>query len=284
MKKYTNSVYLSALLKKNQYNRSYNSFGSAMQEANIAIRYIVNTNDLWLRDFMPIQAGEGRFVQFRLFPGYYKKHEKYLETDPAPICKKLGITPEIPLFRGKQIILDGGNVVKGFNKAIITEKVFKDNPGSREDLTEVLKTAIGVNKIIFIPPEPGERLGHSDGIARFLDEKTVLVNDYRIKEFDGVYSDKLLGALKNAGMDIQTVPYHPDMRRINGVEPATGCYINYYKIGDVIFLPTFDITAQDKSAISRFEELFGKGNVVPVPCTAIAQEGGALNCITWEIE
>lgn len=276
-------IFLSTALNDPKYHRTRANFKEQLENNKLTVEWLAKTRDIWLRDFMPVQTGEERFVQFRLFPGYYEKHEKHLATDPAPICSKLGIKLEILLFRGKRIILDGGNVVKGHNMAIITEKVFKDNPGPCEELTEILKAALNVAQIIFIPPEPGERLGHADGIARFFDEKTVIVNDYNIKEFPMAFREKLYGALKEVGMEMYTVPYYPVMKEIHGIEPALGCYINYYQAEETIFLPTFDNSTQDQIAISRFEELFGKGNVVPIPCKPIAMEGGALNCITWEM-
>jgi agmatine deiminase len=51
-----------------------------------------------------------------------------------------------------------------------------------------------------------------------------------------------------------------------------------------IFMPTFDNKVEDDNALARFEEIFGSGNVIPVPSKDIAMGGGVLNCLTWEIQ
>jgi len=55
-------------------------------------------------------------------------------------------------------------------------------------------------EIIWIPVEPGDPLGHSDGIVRFVDKNTVFINDYssifeKDKRFRK-YEEKLIKALE----------------------------------------------------------------------------------------
>ncbi len=61
-------------------------------------------------------------------------------------------------------------------------------------------------------------------------------------------------------------------------------YINYLQIGNLIFLPTFNTKKLDDKAISDFQELFGRENVVPVPSKEIAKHEGVLNCISWTVK
>ncbi len=77
------------------------------------------------------------------------------------------------------IILDGGNVVKHKDKVILTSKVFKENPDYSElNLITKLKNQLQVKQIIIIPQEPKDFVGHADGMVRFIDTDTVLVNQY----------------------------------------------------------------------------------------------------------
>ncbi len=41
-------------------------------ECNYGIAYISNAKDFWLRDFMPVKTGDGRYVSFRYEPSYHK--------------------------------------------------------------------------------------------------------------------------------------------------------------------------------------------------------------------
>jgi agmatine deiminase len=249
----------------------------------IKFRFLQETNDIWCRDFMPIQVGINQFVQFSLTKDYYYKKDRHKVTNPAPICKELGIDPIIPTYKGKPIYLDGGNVIRGFSKAIITEKVFADNDIPRQDLTGILLDVLQVNQIIFIPVETGDDTGHADGMVRFLDKHTVLANDYSGVDVANSFRDQFYETLADSGFDIQLVPYHPENIKVNGYWSAAGCYINFLQVGEKIFLPTFDDPKNDDMAIKRFGEIFGFSNVIPIPSEEIALGGGVLNCLSWEI-
>ncbi len=82
-----------------------------------------NTKDLWVVDFMPLQIRHHYYLQYKYDPDYLKpKKEQPTKTDPAKVCDEISIVPN-----KANIVLDGGNVVKSKNKAILTTKVFKEN-------------------------------------------------------------------------------------------------------------------------------------------------------------
>ena len=75
-------------------------------------------------------------------------------------------------------------MVRWRDKVIMTEKVQKENSRwERRKLLAELEGLLEVGRIILIPPEPGDVTGHADGVVRFVDVGTVVVNDYR--EIDG---------------------------------------------------------------------------------------------------
>jgi agmatine deiminase len=92
--------------------------------ANIRYGFLPLTKDIWAVDYMPVQVNERYFVQFKFEPGYYRKHEKHLVTDPYAVWDKLDWNTTG--FKREQIKLDGGNIVKGKDKVIITTQVFSD--------------------------------------------------------------------------------------------------------------------------------------------------------------
>ena len=63
---------------------------------------------------------------------------------------------------------------------------------------------------------------------------------------------------------------------------ATGCYINYLQVGKIIFLPVFD-RKEDKKVEDMFNTIFKIHDIVPVISNELAEEGGILNCISWNI-
>jgi agmatine deiminase len=252
------------------------------RHTDIQIRFI-ETNDIWCRDFLPIQVGDNKFVQFSITKDYYPKRLLHQKTEPTPICKELGIETVTPIYRGLPIYLDGGNVIRKFNKVIITDKVFKDNDILPIELRKILKDILEVDQVIIIPKEPGEDSGHSDGMVRFVNENTVIINDYDSVGTNKRFVTKLYRTLQESGLDIIKVPYNPRLDRINGIQPSSGIYVNFLQCGDKIFLPTFDNPNVDSKSLSQFRELFGEENVIPVPSLELSLWGGILNCISWEI-
>jgi agmatine deiminase len=253
----------------------------------VSVRILDNTNDIWLRDFMPIHTGKNQFVQFTLAKDYYLKKDRHKATDPATICEYLGIDPITPIYNGMPIYLDGGNVIRGYGNAIMTDKVFKDNGIThlidRRAFAKILKEWLQVEQIIFIPGEPYDQTKHADGMVRFVDSKTVVANDFATVNVSQSFRERFYGTLSGSGLEVLVVPYHPVNDRVNGYQSAKGCYINYLQVGGKIFLPIFDDPANDDAAIKRFGEIFGPSNIIPVPSSEIALGGGVLNCLSWEI-
>jgi len=278
------TVFFSSLLKLKRCSLFLDDLFSVFEKEDINAKFIEQTNDIWLRDFMPIQVGPDEFVQFSLTQDYYYAKDRYKKTDPDPICEALGIKPMMAKYKGKSIYLDGGNVIRGFDKAIITEKVFKDNDIPTDILSGILKEVLKVDKIIFIPVEPGDDTGHADGMVRFVDEKTVVANGYSKADAPRSFTDHLYETLAENELNVLPVPYNPSYERIKGYQSAVGCYINFLQIGEKIFLPTFDNPINDQKAVGQFGEIFGIGNVIPVPSREIALGGGVLNCLSWEIQ
>ncbi len=275
-------VYFSSILKVKSYDATLSILQKELTDCSVGYKFLSNTYDIWCRDYMPVQIGINQFVQFSLSRDYYQEKDEYLRTDPVPICRELGITPIIPQYNGKPIYLEGGNVIRGYSKAIICDKVFADNHIPKTKLLDILTEVLKVERIIIIPQEPDEYTGHADGMIRILNSGTVLANDYLKIGVDKRFRDKFYGSLTGAGLDILLVPYFPvDSHAYN--QPAIGCYINYLQVGQKIFLPTFNDEPKDHEAINRFGEIFGTENVIPVTCSEIAQLGGCLNCLSWEI-
>jgi agmatine deiminase len=279
-----NTLFLSSLLNK-VINPSWveTLTTTILRNCDIQIQFI-ETNDIWVRDFLPIQVGENRFVQFSLTKDYYPKRLNHLRTDPLPISEKFGLFTIPPVYNGVPIYIDGGNIIRKFNKVILTDKIFKDNRHiPQKELMRILKDYLVVEQVIIIPKEPGEDSGHSDGMVRFVNTDTVLVNDYLSVDTNRKFVKDFYRSLTESGLKIIEVPYKPVDGRINGFQPSTGVYINFLQLDKTIFLPTFDDPITDDHSVSVFQQIFGSENVIPVPSRELSLLGGVLNCCSWEI-
>ena len=272
-----NFVYFSELLEVKCPN-IFKQLTHQFNQLQIKFDTLPNTKDLWVVDFMPIQVSQDYFLQFKYDPDYLKSpKEQHTKTDPTFVCNEIGIVPSIV-----DIVLDGGNVVKCQSKVILTTKVFKENLSYAEgDLIAEIQKQLHVEQVIIIPLEPDDPIGHSDGMVRFIDEDTVLVNQYPKNKTYENFAYSLRWSLRNAGLRVMDLPY--DSWENKDKYDATGCYINFLEIGKYIFYPIYSVPS-DQLALLRLKEAFDNERVfVDIDCRELAKFGGVLNCATWNV-
>lgn len=197
----TNFLYLSSLL-RDKHPSFANQLAKILKNLAVPFAWLPQTNDIWAVDYMPIQVATNHFVQFEYSPDYLKS-KKWRKTisNVTFICKVIGIHP-----KKSNIILDGGNLIKHTDKAILTEKIFEENPKVGESqLIEQLKNTLHIEKIYFIPWDKSDYTGHADGMVRFINGDTVFVNNDYTATHRGVRL-----ALQNAGFQIVGIPYTPN--------------------------------------------------------------------------
>lgn len=234
------------------------------------------TRDIWCVDYMPVQVAPGRFIQFRYNPDYLQDRDwPSTITDGASVAQSVGIAP----IRSN-LLVDGGNVVRGKDAAILTDKIFIENRShSRKAVLNALETALEAKPII-IPRDPYDFTGHADGMVRFLDEGTVLVNKY-LKDDQPAFQEALKRALKREGLRTIEIPYNPYQNASD--DSARGVYINYLQMRGFILLPVFGLP-EDDLAFRAFEDLFSGTTIATVEANDIAGDGGVVNCVTWNIK
>ena len=254
-----------------------------LEARGIKVVPVRDTKNIWIKDYFPIQVN-GEFIRFK-----YTRDPRYPHMD----ISNEPWTGIVAPIRESNIIIDGGNIVQGFGKFILTEKVIHQNG---HEVVEKLEKLFE-SEVIIIPMEPGDTLGHSDGICRFLDRDTVLVNDYSLIEekdpsFHG-YQGQLEMALSVHGLKVKLFPngytewdWHmteaqsrklfPEADEFN---PGVGYYINMLQVDDLILLPAMKIP-MDADAFKRAKELYPNSDVVMVDCSRLSMEGGLLSCIS----
>jgi agmatine deiminase len=261
----TNTVFISDLLPR-RFPAVANGIKQIMAENNIPVKEISNTKDIWCRDYYPIQVDAKRFIQFTYKPDYLKGYEDKI----TPPQKRYPIDP---------LVLDGGNLVVGRDKVIMTDKIYRENPGWDRKLLRTRLQSILQSRLTIIPKQPFDYVGHSDGVVRFIDEQTVIVNDY-IRE-DQEYGDRVKALLRREGFRVEPFPYFytiPPKCKYE-IDTAVGIYLNYLRVGDVVVLPTFDLP-QDDQARQFLQRLLPKAKIFQLPATQLAEAGGVFNCVT----
>lgn len=226
----------------------------------------LQTKDIWMRDFMPFLLDDGRLVSYDYDPDYLKDDKySHLRTKIQPLSDHINL------------VLDGGNFVRLGNKAIMTDKIFRENPSkTKSEIIETIKQKCGLKELIIIPKQPYDMLGHSDGMVRWIDENSVLVNDFSNESKS--FNDRLVRALKKHGLKIKLMKYG------EGFFSKTrdwGAYLNFIKIKNILIVPIYGID-DDDAAIAQIKKIYSDCSVETINLSEIIELGGALHCITAE--
>jgi agmatine deiminase len=253
----------------------------------------------WCRDYMPVKGANGDYVLFKYFLYYYAGHKPLIKTlvNTNEICEKvLGIKPV-----QSEIYLDGGAIEIFDHAGIVSDRIIYDNSpvwsGTQCGLFDTIKEQLGLKKLIVVPADPFDFTGHIDGIVRFIDEKTVLVNDYTRLE-EKMASDKrkygfslevylnwkrnFMDTLSKAGLRIETIVCQAGTNSDSDYD-ATGIYLNFLKLADKIVMPVYKAyPSENKEAEETLKRLYKVDTIIKIEATELAENGGGIiNCITW---
>jgi agmatine deiminase len=276
----TNFVYFSSLIRKDaRYSSFWKRLERVLSEKKIRYSFIENTRDIWCRDYMPVQTGVNKFIQFDYFPDYCLS-PKYIA--------KLTIQSDVRLnhpmdAKHVELVIDGGNIVKSASHIILTEKVLKDNPKfSKESILAILKKELQIEHIHLIPQVPYDITGHADGMVRFMNDSDLLVADY--SGGSKSWKARMDKALEKTGLNIIPFPAETtNEKNEDGDYTAKGVYINFMQIGNYILLPQFGLN-MDEIALDYTKQLYPHDEVIPIDSNEIALDGGVLNCISWNVQ
>ena len=265
-------IYLSYLLKTNDtYIPAAERLFTSLIAHGVPYKLLKNTRDIWLRDFMPVKTKSGKYLSFRYEPSYLANAPQ-LRTD-----FKTDIAPKFKLENlvYSDINLDGGNVVfsPSKEKVIISDRVFSENPEYDKNTLLLELENLLEAEIFIIPSLKSDMTGHADGVVRFVNENTMIGN---ASPYKNGYEQKVKMSLKKHGISCLDFPYFDSA----GIS-AVGSYLNFLETDKHIFLPVFS-DVQDETAVKRATEIFDK-KIVAVNINSIAEEGGVLNCISWEM-
>lgn len=275
------TVYMSALLKE-LHKDTYERLIAILDKHGIPHTLIEGTRDIWCRDYMPVQTSSGKLVQFRYDPSYLKGKREWRDSK-SEVKEVCAVNKLHPVF--SDINLDGGNVVMYGKKAIITDRVFSENPKIDErDLRKQLSDLLEA-EIVIIPAYDKSKdfTGHADGMIRFVDAETVIGFDNEQESRE--WKDKMDKAMRVAKLNYIKFPFF-DCKIKGNYEHAIGVYLNYLEIGNLIVMPVFGDSYpgnKDAEALAKMKELFPHKIIETIDYNDIALKGGLLNCTTWVV-
>lgn len=270
-------VYMSELLEE-RFHDSFNRLTAILKKHGVEYRLLKGTKDIWCRDYMPIQTESGKLIQFRYDPSYLKGQKEWEESrsDVREVCRQNGFEPAF-----STINLDGGNVLLCSGRAIVSDRIFSENPEYTDksqlikELSELLEA-----EIIVIPAQKGDYTGHADGMVRFVNHDTILGNN-RSEEYK-YWSNGIEKVLKDKHLKYIDVPFFYGYKDSKHPENAIGIYVNYLEVGNLIVLPVFEVEGnRDAEVIDVFKQIFPDKIIETINYNEVALEGGVLNCSTW---
>jgi len=269
-------------------------------DKGVDVEFLDGTRDIWCRDYMPIQTAENNYVGYEYTPDYlYTPYNLAFQTNPARVNRALGLD-----VKQTGIILDGGNIVKTSKGIIMVDKVFEENCHiPKKTLISRLEKYFDCD-ILFLPWDKEEKYGHADGIVREISNGRVLMTNYH--QYDRTYADKFIKILSSC-FDVDVLDYN-----VKSPCKHNWCYINFLRIGNKVFIPQlawedysnfknagcpseanrfkgmrkwfYSRIEEDNLALTQFRKLMPNCEIIPVSCPQIVEEGGALNCISWNIK
>ena len=282
------TVYMSELL-KSRHPEVCKRLVSILEKHNVNYSFIQGTKDIWCRDYMPVQTESGKFIQFRYDPSYLKGKKEWEDSrsDINEIKEKNDWLQKLNI-KESDINLDGGNVLICDGRAILSDRIFSENPDYKKDsLTNELSKLLEC-EIIIIPAQNGDYTGHADGMVRFVDRNTILGN--KLADEYKYWQKGMQKVIDKYNLTYIDVPFLTDIKDPKHPGSAVGIYVNYLEVNDLIVMPKFNrdednqafeiINNQVREILQR---TFPNKTIETIVYNDVAKEGGLLNCTTWVI-
>ncbi|OEK00918.1 peptidyl-arginine deiminase [Roseivirga sp. 4D4] len=233
--------------------------------------------DIWVRDFTTVNPLSP--VQFTYtWASMLRQQSREVQGSFSQLADQLNIV------RTKtDLLIDGGNIVDNYKGRVITTTRFlEDNNLSYAEGVSRLKDLLGASEVAIITPDE-EVLAHSDGMVSWVDNDTLLINDYSTNP---ALRTEVMNELNKAfpGISIIEVPVEYATNppgQWDGFESACGINLNATVTFNNIYVPTFGMS-HEAAALRTIRENTTK-NVIEVNAEGICAMGGSVRCLTWQL-
>ena len=256
------------------YRQFFNEFYPKLKEYHKA--ETLDLPDIWVRDFLPVQnIKTGQLHQMFFDPRYANYTPQFIA------LIRHAVHNCFPQAKPCDLRIDGGNMILNpkhdtvfcFEKQTIFRK---SKPEEKQKAEQELKTALGIDKVVWVPREIGDKICHIDGFMQFLGSKLCISNEVHLSGCD--LWQKREHILKPV-ININTTISLP-CAAANNYLSAKGIYVNFLETSLAVFVPQYNLP-HDDIAIKTIKAHTEKP-VVRVDCSKIAEYGGAVHCLTKE--
>ena len=234
-----------------------------------------NLDDIWMRDFTTVRPSAP--VQFKYTNASMSANAaQRVQGSFNDFASRFGLQ-----FGTTHYYIDGGNFVDNYaGKAVVTERFMEDNFLTESEAINVFHEKLGTSQVAIIPADD-EVLAHADGMVMWVDDNTLLMNDYTTIDpalHQAVHS-KLTAAFPNT--TIATVPVAFDNNTVGGIGSACGININSLLTYDYLYVPTFG-SSHEAAALQIIRNHTNK-TVIEVPAGGVCGLGGSVRCTTLQL-
>lgn len=248
----------------------------------------VPTDRVWTRDYAPLfvtdSSGEVGATDWK-FNGWAKYENWHLDN---AVNRALIQRLEVPAW-SPGLVLEGGSIdVNGHGTLMTTEECLLSpiqarNPGkTREELEAAMRDYLGVDRFVWL----GEGIagddthGHVDDVARFADERTVLLaQELNPADPNHAPLERNCKILEHHGFRVIRLPM-PEPVFFEGVRlPAS--YANFYIANRIVLVPTFN-DRHDRVALERLAQAFPARDIVGIHALELVWGLGTLHCMTQQ--
>ena len=280
-------------------DKVYEEAKKAMRDVNVDpenqnIRWhAVPYDSAWMRDNGPVYVlndGEFRIQNwnFDAWGGAFGSDIPFNKDNAIPY--KVGAILDMPVDR-VNIVHERGNLEFNGSDTVILNWSTISDPNRNKNYTKQqaeidLKKHFGVTNVIFIEGVPDGDLtkGHVDGIARFIEPRTVVVVQCTSQSLcqptsaDANIYDQAAKIIENAGFNVIREPIEGFVK-YNGQTFDTN-YMNWLVGNGFVIVPGFGNPDTDNLAKSRIEKYFPNRDVHIIEMLSSWAAGGGIHCHT----
>lgn len=288
-----NKIYFSRKL-KDQYPHIAREIEAKLNACGVKPNWLDHTNDIWVRDYMPLQMNETDFVHYTYYPDYLMG----IPEDRASITNPIRLEQQLLILRGKivenlPLIMDGGNAVITDRHIIMTEKILYENSISPYNNIDAISSQI-IKKTKLIPifirwdapkwngEKKVEKYGHADWLVRYLGGSSNMVIVAVNEELTKKVSESAIEKLEEEQC------YDVREFRLDNPTSNSWAYLNYVQVNDIVLMPAVAEPDNDKEAALKLSNLFKSAGqeikIITIDCQDLIKAGGALHCISWNIK
>lgn len=240
------------------------------------------TDDIWVRDYGPVigRDAQGQRVCLKFI---YDPLPSYPQDQDDTMALRWTAQAGMPTRR-LDLHLEGGNIWSdGQGTVIVSVHAFHANPGLT---VERLQAALGAEKLIVTPRLECEETGHVDLLVKLADARTVLLsrasgflNVDNLRRARRVFETQTNAAGERYRIfDLPTPPLYLNWF----CYPVWRSYTNALTVNGRVLVPVYGLR-EDAEALAVYRAAIPDYTIFPIDCSASANGGGAVHCLTKEI-